>query len=207
MVFSKRNPIDEPTNKKATFKKLQDSPDYREAKDRLDELQSQKAELQRTVDELTAQIGEGDSGQSEIREQASQMLSGGTAVAIAKPDTRLELNDARQQLAIVTEACEMQQKAVNQVTGNCQVEMAAERKPGHVETVKRIDAAIYELENSIAAERLYREQLMADAGGSGLPLIALPGRFGWQRGNSWEMFRAWRLAMAKRNYITFDGRR
>ncbi len=56
MVFSKNKTTDEPTNestsKKTAFKKPVDFPDYRESKDRLDELTEQRRELQTTVTNL-----------------------------------------------------------------------------------------------------------------------------------------------------------
>ena len=138
MVFSKK-PTD--MTSKTAFKKLSDFADYREAKDRLDELTEQRRELQATITELESQIGEGKTdGRDDIRAEASAMLSGGTATLIAKPDVRSELSEAKQRLAVVSEAVEMQQKAVNQVTGNCQIEMAAERRLGHAATVQRMDA-------------------------------------------------------------------
>jgi len=178
MVFSRQKTTDTPatqTASKKAFRKLADFPDWRASKDRIDELQSQKAELQGTVSDLEAEIGESDSdGRSDIRAAAAEMISGSTAVAIAKLDVRIELNEARQRLAVVIEACQMQLQATKEVAQTCAAEMSAERKPGHGATVQRIDAAIYELENSIAAERAFREQMSDDGGGRSLPTIPLP---------------------------------
>jgi len=211
MFFSPQKTTDTPatqTASKKAFRKRADFLDWRESKDLLVELQSQKAELQRRVTDLEAQIGESDSdGRSDLRAAAAEMISGSTAATIAKPDVRIELNEARQHLAVVIEACQMQLQAAKEVAQTCAAEMSAERKPGHGATVQRIDAAIYELENSIADERAFREQMSDDGGGRLLPTIPLPCRMGWQRKNTWLNFHEWRQRMARLSYITYPKRR
>ena len=94
------DPTSNPTRKK-TFRKLTDFDDYVESRNRLDKLTEQRRELQSNVDNLTAEIGEGDSDNEGIRERASEMLAGATATLIAHPKARSELNTAREKLAVV----------------------------------------------------------------------------------------------------------
>ena len=189
-----------------TFKKLADFAEYAEANGRLGELQHTVSELQHTVSELES-LFDGDDEGGNVRAQAAELVSGAAAVAIAKPDTRRELSEAKQRLAVTAEAGKIQGEAVRTVTRACQTEMAAERKPAHAKTVQRIDDALTKLETAITSEREFRETATTDGcARHDLPIISLPGKFGWQRGESWEMFREWRIKMAKLGYIEFNGR-
>ena len=211
MVFSRTKSTDataDPTSKKA-FRKLSDFPDYRESKDRLDELTEQRRELQVKIDGLTAEIGEGDSdGRDAIRAQAADLVSGGVATAIAKPNVRIELNAANTQIAIVAEAVKMQAAAVSAVAETCQVEMIAERKPAHIAIVAEMDIAMSALEQAFVDERFFRKQAIRDGLDThDLHVITTPENFGYQREKSWENFHQWRLRMSRIGYITYNGRR
>ncbi len=201
-------------NSTPSYKKLSDFQEYAEATERADELKAQQGDLQRTVDELEATIGDGDTdGDTDLRAAAAEMVSGSAAVAIAQPSARVELSDAKQRLAVVTEAGKMQRAAVSAVTKTCQAAMVEERRPGHKKAVQRIEAALTELESAITDERQFRADAARDGcahnmdHGPALPMISLPGNFGYQRGKSWGMFHAWRQKVALVGYLKFDGRR
>ena len=203
MVLSKKRPT-KTASKKSQFKKLGDYPAHKEATERLAELKQQEQDLHRTVDEFLLNVW----AYYEIKTQAAELVSGVTAVAIAKPDVRAELKGARQRLAITTEAIGMQKQAVDELSRACHEAMADERKPEHIASVERINSAITDLEAAINEERAIRKRLIDDGGSPhGLPIIPTPGNFGFLKiGQSWTMFREWRLRMARINYIIFSGR-
>ena len=207
MLFVKQKPTD-PTSKK-TFRKLTDFDDYVESRNRLDKLTEQRRELQSNVDNLTAEIGEGDSDNEGIRERASEMLAGATATLIAHPKARSELNTAREKLAVVTEAISMQSDATKKVADTCRGEMIQERRPAHAAIVGRMNDALTALDQAIADERSFRSQSSDDGLKvyDHIPMIPLPSNFGYQRGTSWENFHQWRLKMARVGYLKYDGRR
>jgi len=187
------------------FKKLADFPEHKEATARLAELATEQGELNRTINRLQAEIG--DDNTSDAKTEASALVSGSTAVGIAKPDTRIELQESKKRLEVINEAVAMQRAAVNEITITCQKAMGEERRPVHIEIAKRIDKAMADLEAAVVDERQHREAAVDDGcNRMSVPVISLPGNFGRQRGNSWGTIRAWRLKMAQIGYIKFDGR-
>ena len=93
MVFSRAKTTDAKngTASKTAFKKLLDFDSYRESADRLAELQSERRELQRTIAEIETQVGN-DDDLGDVKAQAAELVSGGTAVAIARPGNRARVS-------------------------------------------------------------------------------------------------------------------
>ena len=198
-------------NKATTFKRLSDFQDYAEATKRAAELKGQQSKLQARVDELESLVGDTAGDDAAIQAEAAAMISGG--IAVAEIGARTELVEAKQRLEVVEEAHKMQLQVVAEITKTCQKAMIQERTPGHKKTVERIDSTMAEFELAIADERKFRQEAI-DGGlahnmnqGPALPMIALPGKFGYQDGQSWGMFRAWRQAMSRVGYIKFTGER
>ena len=196
------------TTSKKPFRKLTDFQEFAESQERLDELNGQRRELQKTITELESQVGGFDDARAGIRAEAAEMI-GGSTVAVAEPNVHLEFSESKKRIRVLDEAIKMQQKILAEIKQPCIVEMVEERRPAQAAIVQRMDAALTALEDAITDDRSFRSQAVHDGLNvpGHIPMVPLPSNFGYQRGNSWEHFHQWRIKMTRVGYLNYSGRR